>query len=66
MSKQKTHSGAKKRFIVLKSGKVKRGQQNHRHLLAGKERHRKRDLRQGAYVEGKQIKTIKLIVGKQG
>ena len=66
MSKQKTNSGAKKRFIVLKSGKVKRGQQNHRHLLAGKERHRKRDLRQGAYVEGKQIKTVKQLVGKQG
>jgi large subunit ribosomal protein L35 len=66
MSKQKTNSGAKKRFIVLKSGRVKRGQQNHRHLLAGKERHRKRDLRQGAYVEGKQIKTVKQLVGKQG
>ena len=66
MSKQKTNSGAKKRFIVLKSGRVKRGQQNHRHLLAGKERHRKRDLRQGAYVECKQIKTVKQLVGKQG
>ena len=66
MTKQKTNSGAKKRFIVLKSGRVKRGQQNHRHLLAGKERHRKRDLRQGAYVEGKQIKTVKQLVGKQG
>ena len=66
MSKQKTNSGAKKRFIVLKSGRVKRGQQNHTHLLAGKERHRKRDLRQGAYVEGKQIKTVKQLVGKQG
>lgn len=66
MSKQKTNSGAKKRFIVLKSGRVKRGQQNHRHLLASKERHRKRESRQGAYVEGKQIKTVKQLVGKQG
>ena len=66
MSKQKTNSGAKKRFIVLKSGRVKRGQQNHRHLLAGKERCRKRNSRQGAYVEGKQIKTVKQLVGKQG
>ena len=66
MPKQKNRSAVKKRFIVLKSGKVKRGQQNHRHLLAGKERHRKRDLRQGAYVEGKQIKTVKQLVGKQG
>lgn len=66
MTKQKTNSGAKKRFIVLKSGRVKRGQQNHRHLLAGKERCRKRNSRQGAYVEGKQIKTVKNLVGNQG
>ena len=66
MSKQKTNSGAKKRFIVLKSGKVKRGQQNHRHCLSVKERGRKRNLRQGAYVSGKQIKTVKQMVGNQG
>ena len=66
MNKQKNSSAAKKRFIVLKSGKVKRGQQNHRHCLAVKERSRKRNLRQGAYVEGKQIKTVKNLVGNQG
>ncbi len=66
MNKQKNSSAAKKRFIVLKSGKVKRGQQNHRHLLSTKEAGRKRNLRQGAYVEGKQIKTVKTLVGHQG
>lgn len=66
MPKQKNNSAAKKRFIVLKSGKVKRGHQNKRHLLASKETGRKRKLRQGAYVEGKQIKTVKIIVGQQG
>ncbi len=66
MPKQKTSSGAKKRFIVLKSGKVKRGQQNKRHLLTSKETQRKRKLRQGAYVTGKQVKTVKTLVGKQG
>ena len=66
MNKQKNSSAAKKRFIVLKSGKVKRGQQNHRHLLSTKETGRKRNLRQGAYVEGKQIKTVKTLVGQQG
>ena len=65
MPKQKSSSAAKKRFIVLKSGKVKRGRQNKRHLLASKETGRKRRLRQGAYVEGKQIKTVKALVGKQ-
>ena len=65
MPKQKNSSAAKKRFIVLASGKVKRGRQNKRHLLAHKETGRKRALRQGAYVEGKQIKTVKNLVGNQ-
>ena len=66
MPKQKNSSAAKKRFIVLASGKVKRGRQNKRNLLAHKETGRKRALRQGAYVEGKQIKTVKTLVGNQG
>ena len=66
MPKQKNSSAAKKRFIVLASGKVKRGHQNKRHLLTSKETGRKRQLRQGAYVEGKQIKTVKTLVGNQG
>ena len=66
MPKQKNSSAAKKRFIVLASGKVKRGRQNKRHLLSHKETGRKRALRQGAYVEGKQIKTVKNLVGNQG
>ncbi|MBQ8451474.1 MAG: 50S ribosomal protein L35 [Clostridia bacterium] len=66
MPKQRNSSATKKRFIVLKSGKVKRGRQNKRHLLAGKETARKRNLRRDAYVEGKQIKTVKHLVGQQG
>ena len=65
MPKQKSNSAAKKRFIVLASDKVKRGHQNKRHLLSSKETGRKRSLRQGAYVEGKQIKTVKNLVGNQ-
>ena len=65
MPKQKSNSAAKKRFIVLASGKVKRGHQNKRHLLSSKETGRKRSLRQGDYVEGKQIKTVKNLVGNQ-
>lgn len=66
MPKQKNSSAAKKRFIVLGNGKVKRGHQNKRHLLSTKETGRKRNLRQGAYVTGKQEKTIKNLVGNQG
>jgi large subunit ribosomal protein L35 len=36
MPKQKTHSGAKKRFKVTGSGKVMREQANRRHLLESK------------------------------
>ena len=35
MPKLKTHSGAKKRFNLTKSGKVKRAQTKKRHLLNG-------------------------------
>lgn len=51
--KLKTHSGAKKRFSLTKSGKVKRGQANKRHLLNGhgKTTKIKRALRGGAYAD---------------
>ena len=65
MPKQKNSSAAKKRFVVMPSGKVKRGHQNKRHLLTCKETGRKRNLRRTAYVEGKQIKTVKSLVGNQ-
>ena len=47
MPKLKTHSGAKKRFNLTKSGKVKRAHANKRHLLNGhgKDTKRKRGLR---------------------
>ena len=48
--KQKTHSGAKKRFRVTGKGKIKRGQARMRHLLANKSSKRKRHLGSPAYV----------------
>ncbi|MBO4569963.1 MAG: 50S ribosomal protein L35 [bacterium] len=65
MPKQKNNSAAKKRFTVLKSGKIKRAKQNKRHILTKKETKRKRGLRQGAYVSATQEKTIKKLVGSQ-
>ena len=65
MPKQKNNSAAKKRFVVLKSGKIKRAKQNKRHILTKKETKRKRSLRQTAYVSTTQEKTIKKLVGSQ-
>jgi len=45
MPKQKTHRGAKKRFKITKSGKVKHAKMNRRHILTKKRRKRKRQLR---------------------
>lgn len=45
MPKIKTHSGAKKRFKLTKSGKVKRGQAYKSHILNKKSTKRKRNLR---------------------
>ncbi len=48
--KIKTHSGAKKRLRLLKSGKVKRKQTGMRHLNSHMTSKRKRHLGEQAYV----------------
>ena len=65
MPKQKNNSAAKKRFVVMPSGRVKRAKQNKRHILTKKETKRKRDLRKTSYVFKGEEKTIKKLVGKQ-
>ena len=62
MSKMKSHSGAKKRFELTATGKVKRGHQGKSHILSKKTTKRKRRLRSGAYVSATQEKTIKSII----
>lgn len=59
MPKQKSHSGAKKRFSLTGSGKVKRAKMNRRHILSKKAPKRKRGLRKAAFVDKTQEKTIK-------
>ena len=51
MPKMKTLSGAKKRFSVKSSGKVKCKQAKMRHLQKNKSHKAKRGLRQGDYVD---------------
>ena len=62
MPKLKTHSGAKKRFSLTKSGKVKRSHANKRHILTKKDTKRKRGLRQGCYADVTNESAIKRMI----
>ncbi|TVR83646.1 MAG: 50S ribosomal protein L35 [Saprospirales bacterium] len=59
MPKLKTHSGAKKRFKVTGSGKIKRFQSNTSHLLGHKSNKRKLRLRDAVLVDKTQEKRVK-------
>lgn len=62
MPKVKTHSGAKKRFNLTKSGKVKFQHTNKRHRLTQKDHKRKRILRGGAFADCTNAPTIKVLI----
>lgn len=64
MPKNKTHSGAKKRFRITGSGKVMREQTNKRHLLEHKSSRRTRRLSQDQVVAQADVKNIKRLLGK--
>jgi large subunit ribosomal protein L35 len=60
MPKMKTHSASKKRFSVTKSGRIKRGKAYRSHLLNGKSRKTKRNLRKATLISPTMEKTIKM------
>ena len=62
MPKMKTKSGAKKRFRVTASGKIKRSHAGKNHILTKKARKRKTNLASGAYVDAGQQKTISTLI----
>ena len=62
MPKMKSNSGAKKRFKITATGKVKRYSQNKSHILSKKSTKRKRRLRTGTYVSATQEKTVKTLI----
>jgi large subunit ribosomal protein L35 len=66
MPKLKTHTGAKKRFKLTKTGKLKRAHAYKRHNLNcsdfGKSSKRKRHLRKGAMTDKTNVKAIKLLM----
>ena len=64
MPKLKTHSGAKKRFNLTKSGKVKRAHAFKSHILNKKSTKRKRGLRKGAILSECFAPTYRTLIQK--
>ncbi|TAM67728.1 MAG: 50S ribosomal protein L35 [Microbacteriaceae bacterium] len=64
MPKQKTHSGAKKRFKVTGSGKIMKQQSGMRHNLELKSSDRKRRLNQEQALSKADTKVAKKLLGK--
>ena len=64
MPKQKTHSGAKKRFRVTRNGKVMSRQKNRAHLLEHKSSRRKRRLSGEAEIAAPDAKKIKKLLNQ--
>ena len=64
MPKLKTHSGAKKRFNLTKTGKIKRAHAFKSHLLNGhgKTTKRKRGLRQSTIADETNVSAIKRMI----
>jgi len=63
MPKQKTHSGAKKRFRVTGSGKIMHEQVNKKHRLEVKTSKRSRKLSQDQVVAPSDTKRVKRLLG---
>ncbi|MGO1638375.1 50S ribosomal protein L35 [Ancrocorticia populi] len=64
MPKNKTHSGAKKRFRATGSGKLMREQANKRHLLEVKSSRRKRRLSNDQVLDKANAKQVKKLLGR--
>ena len=63
MPKMKTHKGAKKRFSVTGTGKVRRLKAYKSHILTKKDSKRKRRLRQAAIVTTNgEVKNLKRLL----
>ena len=60
--KIKTHSGAKKRFSVTGTGKIKFQHANKRHRLIPKGHKRVRTLRNSAYADETNLKNVKVLI----
>ena len=63
MPKVKTNPGAKKRFSLTGTGKIKRKHAFKSHILTKKSTKRKRNLTYGALVDKADQKNVKLLLG---
>ena len=63
MPKMKTHSGAKKRFRVTSTGKVRGRHSFTSHILEKKPPKRKRALRNPAVISGDDVPRVKRMLG---
>ncbi len=63
MPKMKSNSGAKKRFKVTASGRLKRKKAFHRHILTKKNQKRKRSLRKSTLVDPVDESRMKRLIG---
>ena len=59
MPKQKTNSGAKKRFVLTGTGKVKRHHAYHSHILTKKTKKQKRNLVHDTIVVTDNLKQVR-------
>lgn len=64
MPKQKTHSGAKKRFKLTGTGKIKKQGAGMRHNLEVKSGALKRSMNQDRVIAPADVKGIKKLLGK--
>lgn len=64
MPKNKTHSGAKKRFRVTGTGKIMRERAGRRHLLEHKSPKRKNRLKRDVQVSKADRKEARALLGK--
>ncbi len=62
MPKLKTHSGAKKRFKITKTGKVLRAHANKSHILNKKTTKRKRNLRKTTVMNKTNVLSVKRLL----
>ena len=63
MPKMKTNSGAKKRFTLTGSGKIKRKHAFKSHILTKKETNRKRRLTAFGLVNKADVRNVKFLLG---